>query len=381
MIDLEIWAGVQSLLEGYVKIQADDFVVLLYTSDSFESAAWTSAALELRGIPTRRVWMAPLHDDGFQERLSSALPPPSEWDGRLVVLSFERDTMSHGRTLEAALRKFGRRRCVVFRAISSCSNLFSDALQVQPEELSARNTTLLERCMTASRLHITTPGGSDLNVSIDSKHRWISNRGSARAGGVVILPAGEVATFPAAIEGVFVADFAFNVNAITDRDCRLDRRPVKIRVEAGRAVECDCGDPEMTRFLDECFQTHCAFNVGELGFGTNVGIRDAIAMNSHINERRPGVHLGFGQHNQDPGIVGYQCAIHLDMIARGGTLWIDDDPAPLDLENFTPSHAAHPKNPRDEDVFSPEPDELEIDDCCGILTGDGLKLFSPCDPR
>ena len=37
------------------------------------------------------------------------------------------------------------------------------------------------------------------------------------------------------------------------------------------------------------------------------------------------------------------------MIARGGTLWIDDDPAPLDLENFTPSHAAHPKNPRDED--------------------------------
>ena len=137
----------------------------------------------------------------------------------------------------------------------------------------------------------------------------------------------------------------------------------------------------MTVFLDECFQTHCAFNVGELGFGTNVGIRDAIAMNSHINERRPGVHLGFGQHNQDPGIVGYQCAIHLDMIARGGTLWIDDDPAPLDLENFTPSHAAHPKNPRDEDVFSPEPDELEIDDCCGILTGDGLKLFSPCDPR
>ena len=121
MIDLEIWAGVQSLLEGYVKIQADDFVVLLYTSDSFLSAAWTSAALELRGIPTRRVWMAPLHDDGFQERLSSALPPPSEWDGRLVVLSFERDTMSHGRTLEAALRKFGRRRCVVFRAISSCS--------------------------------------------------------------------------------------------------------------------------------------------------------------------------------------------------------------------------------------------------------------------
>ena len=285
MIDMGIWAGVQSLLEGYVKIQADDFVVLLYTSDSYESAAWTSAALELRGIPTRRVWMAPLHDDGFQERLSSALPPPSEGDGRLVVLSFER-TRCPWADARGALQKFDAGDASCSGAISSCSkSQFPDALQVQPEELSARNATLLERCMTASRLHITTPGGSDLNVTIDSKHRWISNRGSARAGGVVILPAGEVATFPAAIDGIFVADFAFNVNAITDRDCRLDRRPVTIRVEAGRAVECDCGDPEMTRFLDECFQTHCAFNVGELGFGTNVGIHDAIAMNSHINER------------------------------------------------------------------------------------------------
>jgi hypothetical protein len=381
MMDTKVWTGVQSLLDAYAKIRSDDTVAVLYTSDSYESAAWVSAALQLRDISVARVWMAPLHDDGFRERLASALPSPAELHGRLIVLSFERDTMSHGRVLANAISKYGKEKCLVFRAISSCSNLFSDALCVLPEELSARNTTILERCMAARRLRITTPGGTELDVAIDSKHRWISNRGTARAGGVVILPAGEVATFPASIDGVFVADFAFNVNAITDRDCRLHHHPVTVWIEEGRAIKCECDDAPTTRFLEECFHTHCAFNVGELGFGTNIGIRDAIPMNSHINERRPGIHLGFGQHNQDPGVVGYQCSIHLDLIARGGTVWTDADPISLDLENLAPSQLIHPQNPRDEDVFSPETTELEIDDCCGILTGDGLQLFCPPDSK
>jgi hypothetical protein len=376
MVDANAWDGVQSLLNDYTKLRPNDFVVVLYTSDSYESAAWVCAALELRDIPTRRVWMAPLHDDGFLERITSVLPPPSDLHGRLIVLSFERDTMSHGNALAEALSKYQKRQYAVFRAISACDSLFSTALRASPEDISARNTAVLERFMTASQLRITTPGGSDLLVGIDSKHRWISNRGTARLGGVVILPPGEVATFPASISGTFVADFAFNVNAFTDRDSRLDDHPITVWIEDGRAAKCECDHLETNQFLEECFHTHCAFNVGELGFGTNPHVDQAIAMNSHINERRPGVHLGFGQHNQDPEVVGYQCTIHLDLIARGGSVLVDDDPVPVDLEDIAPSRHLHPGDTRDEDVFSPETDEIEIDDCCGILTGDGLQLFS-----
>lgn len=376
MIDTKTWQGVQSLLSNYAAVRSGDIVVVLFTSDSYESAAWVSAALELREIHVRRVWMAPLRDDGFLERLTAALPSPAELSRRLVVLSFERDTMSHAPMLATALSGYNKLQCVVVRAISASSNLFSDALRVSPEELSARNTTILEHCMTANHLRIKTPGGTDLSVTINPEHRWISNRGTVRPGGVVILPAGEVATFPASISGVFIADFAFNLNAITDRDARLHDHPISVWVEEGRATKYKCDDLATSRFLGECLNTRCAYNVGELGFGTNHGIDDPIPMNSHINERRPGVHLGFGQHNQDSNIVGYQCAIHLDLIAKGGLVWADEDPIPLDLENIVPSSRLHPKDPRDEDVFSPEPEELEIDDCCGILTGDGLQLFT-----
>lgn len=377
-IDAKTWQGVQTLLDHYVQIRPDDHVVLLYTTDSAESAAWVSAALDLRGVTVKRVWMVPLRDEGFLDRLVPALPDPSELSGRLVVLGFERDTMSHTRAIAAAISKY--KKVQIFRAISACPSLFSTALTVLPEELSARNTTILDRLMNAHHLRIETAGGTELKVRIDPKHRWISNRGVARPGNVVILPAGEVATFPASIHGVFVADFAFNVNAIADRDARLDENPVTVWIEDGRAVKYECADLATRRFLEECFQTHCAYNVGELGFGTNFAVKDAISLNSHINERRPGVHLGFGQHNQDPGVVCYQCSIHLDLIARGGIVWADDDEVPLDLENVSSSSKLHPANPRDEDVFAPETEELEIDDCCGILTTDGLKLFSQTRP-
>jgi hypothetical protein len=377
-MDSKIWEGVQSLLDNYAKVRDDDTVFVLYTSDSYESAAWVSAALELRQIPVSRVWMAPLHDEGFLERLTSALPSPEGLAGRLVVLSFERDTMSHMRDLATALAQYDERRCAVFRAISASPNLFSDALRVLPEELSGRNTAILERCMHARRLRIRTRGGSDLRVELDAeRHRWISNRGTARPGRTVILPAGEVATFPASIAGVFVADFAFNINAITDLDARLQDHPVSVWVEDGRAVEYECADLVTRRFLEDCLQTRCAYNVGELGFGTNFGVVNATPLNSHINERRPGVHLGFGQHNQDASVVSYQCAVHLDLIARGATVWVDEDPAPLDLENIVPSLRPHPSDPRDEDVFSPEAVEFEGDDCCGILTDDRYRCLAP----
>lgn len=383
MLDDKTWDGVTSLLDGYVKVRDDDIVVMAYTPDSREPAAWVFVALESRGVDTRRVCMSPLRDDDFLDNFTSVLPSPAALPGRLVVLTFERDTMSHNSLIRSALSEFDKTRCMVFRAISTCPSLFSEALAVSPEELSARNTTLLTRCMAATKLRIKTVGGTDLRVTLDSRrYRWISNRGMWRPGRFVMLPAGEVATFPESIEGVLVADFAYNVNAISDRDARLHDHPVTVWIEDGRAVRFECEKEENRRFLDQCFRTHCAHNVGELGFGTNFGVTESIPLNSHINERRLGVHLGFGDHNQNIGVVDYECPIHVDLIANGGMVWFDDDPMPLDLENISPSSEPHPNRYFEEDLKSPEDkyselDDLDIDDCCGILKRDGLQLFQP----
>jgi hypothetical protein len=367
-VEDRVWEGVEALLDDYVGLQAADRVLLLYTSDSQRSAALVSAALEQRAIRFDRVWMAPLNDPDFRDRLNAVLPEPGELAGRLVLLTFERDTFSHTLAITELFGRYDPARLLMFRSISASDALFAQALNASPEELSQRNASLLERFVGASHLRVRTRGGSDLDIAIESeRYRWISNRGRARPGGVTILPAGEVATFPAAISGVHVADFAFNINMITERDARLDRAPVRLVIEDGRVVDFSCDSPDMLAFVEDCLVRKCASNVGELGFGTNWRIDQPIAMNSHINERRPGVHLGLGQHNQGPGAVGYQCPIHFDLIAAGGLVYVDDDPVPVDLENVIPSSAPHPSQTRDEDVFSPEALEISEEDCCGLL--------------
>lgn len=319
--------------------------------------------------------MAPLRDEEFSSRVESALPSPEQLSGRVVILSLERDTMSHTAELIALLSEYENSQKAVVRIISTCKELFATALSVLPRELANRNAIVLNHCMNANQLRIKTSGGTDLKVSIDSeRHRWISNRGSARPGATVILPAGEVATFPHSISGKHVADFAFNINAITDRDARLDQSPVTLWIEDGCVQDFECDDRPTYSFVEECLKTLCVRNVGELGFGTNPMVNKPIAMNSHINERRPGVHLGFGQHNQSPKIVNYQCHIHLDLISRGGLIWADDEPYPIDLENLPDSNSIHPASPSDEDVFSPSSDDFEDQDCCGTLTSGDIDM-------
>lgn len=227
----DIWHGVQRLLDSYAKVDDSDFVIILFTSDALESAAWVSAALEARGIAYTRVWMIPLEDPDLAERLRTSMPAPDEVAGRIVLMSFERDTMSHTTTLLNLMRLYEPAKITAVRGISAGEEFFSVGLAPTPDEIEARNTFLLEKFIPATTLRITTPGGSDFTVTLDSsKHRWISNRGRLKLGGTMILPAGEVATYPASVDGTFVADFAYNINTITDRDVRLGQTPITLRL-------------------------------------------------------------------------------------------------------------------------------------------------------
>jgi len=164
------WRGVQSLLDNYFKVTDADNVVVVYTSNTVEHASWVSAALRIRGIPVEKVWMIPLRDPEFSQRFAAALPVPSAIRGRVIVLTFERDTLSHDPLIRAALSQFDSDRTMVFRVISTCDELFTVALREGPDALSAKNTTILELLTPSKELRVTTPGGSELTVSIDTKN-------------------------------------------------------------------------------------------------------------------------------------------------------------------------------------------------------------------
>jgi hypothetical protein len=363
-LDQVAWNGIQSLLNNFVQLEKDDEVVICYTPDSRIPASWVALAIRERGNIVNLVYMLPLKDKGFKERISPYFQNDSI-KGRKILLMFEKETMSHNQTVKNVLCKLNPELYQVIRMINSGYNNFHHGLLIHPEELSALNATILERCRNSTKLRIKTLAGTDLFVELDNnKFRYMSNRGVGSPGKFLVLPPGEVATFPSKISGKLVADFAINVNMLLEDDVRLDKNPIYLTIENNKLVSYHCTNENVMSFLDKCLKIKNIENVGELGFGTNIGVTYPIPENSHLNERVPGIHLGFGQHNQTVKSAGYECDIHIDLCAKGGVIWFDEDPIPLDLENIPPSKFPHPLLINCEDVFS---DDAE-DDCCGLLT-------------
>jgi hypothetical protein len=367
--DEDILQGVKTLLDDYVLIRQDDTFVVTYTPDSREPAAWVALALKHRGFATRPVMMRPLSDSGFAERFEAVLPDPAELAGRLVILTLERDTMSHFDVFERAMRAYGGERTMILRIISASADFFTKALNVSPAQLSELNASLLHRVKPASTVRVKTAGGTDLEIALDSeKYHWISNRGVWRPGGFTILPAGEIATYPADVNGVLVADGAFNANIITRLNADLSANPVRVEIENGKAVNLTCAEPTLNEMFQLCLTSPYGRHVGEFGLGTNLGIDSFITANSHINERRCGLHLGFGQHNQSLTRVPYIADVHLDLITAGARIWMDGEPDPIDLEHVPLYDVPHPADALDEDITG---------DCCGLGYGE-LEGLANC---
>ena len=317
-------------------------------------------ALEGRGYRVRITPMSPLHDPDFEARLRNIVPRTRADPGRCVLIILEMDTMSHNDVVRRCFLEYESYQYQVVRTINSNRDLFTIGLQVPPNVLSALNASLMYAMAGSKHIEVSTPAGTLLSIELEQNlYKWISNRGIPQPRKFMVLPAGEVATYPANISGRLVADFAINVNSVFSGDARLDSSPVTVEIQDGLAVDIQCENRKMLAFLEQAFTRRNSRRVGELGFGTNSAVIKPVSENSHLNERTPGIHIGFGQHNQTDELTGYSCDIHIDLIAKGGMVRCLDTSIEFDLTRVVPTDRPHPPVEMSEDVFSG-------DDCCGL---------------
>lgn len=365
--------GMDFFIDNYLRPADDEAIILLYTSACSEILIQLVARLLLRRYKVEKVWMHPREDVGLTSRLRDACTAlgPADWP-RLLAVTLEDESFSHSSVIDMALRGQGFSSARTVRLISACRELFETAAQAAPPLLSARNAHVLRKLLPLREISVTTAGGSNLALELDSaRMRWISNRGVATVGRGVILPAGEVATCPSRVQGTFVADFAYNMNCHTTVDARLCDHPVTLEIRDSRVASFTCDDTDVAGLLDQTLSMAHGDRIGELGFGTNPRVVKPIARNSHINERHCGIHLGLGQHNQDERTVDYYCPIHLDLIASGGRVFNGEGEVILDLAQLPlvtndRQHQFGDYSVLDEDVFSPSETRVEEEvDCCG----------------
>lgn len=183
---------------------------------------------------------------------------------------------------------------------------------------------LCERMQGARSLAVRTPGGTDFRATFDRALAWVKTSGIINPRYWSNLPAGEVFTTPASVDGTFVCDGTAG-DYFNAKYGRLEDTPLVLTIQGGRLVSARCDREDLEQdFWSYCHTDTNSDRVGELAFGTNFGLSEMIGVLLQ-DEKVPGVHLAFGDPYGSQTHADWTSRTHVDVLTRGCDVWIDDD--------------------------------------------------------
>lgn len=197
---------------------------------------------------------------------------------------------------------------------------------------------LCQRMQNAQRLTVRTAAGTAFTATFDAALAWVKTSGLINPPYWSNLPAGEVFTTPASVDGIFVCDGTAG-DYFNAKYGSLEHTPLTLEISGGRLVAAHCTRADLERdFWTYCHTDGNSDRVGELAFGTNLGLREMIGVLLQ-DEKVPGVHLAFGDPYGSQTQADWSSRTHVDVLTRGCDVWIDDQQVIAEgqylLEEFT----------------------------------------------
>jgi aminopeptidase len=183
---------------------------------------------------------------------------------------------------------------------------------------------LLERMHKARSVEVRTDAGTSLLATFDSGLDWVKTSGLISCRYWSNLPAGEVFTTPARVDGTFVCD-----GTAGDHFCGkygdLEGTPLRLEIRDARLKRVNCSRKDLEEeFWNYCHTDENSDRVGEFAFGTNLGLSDMIGVLLQ-DEKLPGVHLAFGDPYGSQTHAPWSSRTHVDVLARRCDVWIDSE--------------------------------------------------------
>jgi leucyl aminopeptidase (aminopeptidase T) len=192
------------------------------------------------------------------------------------------------------------------------------AMNADYSRIATLSIRLAKKITDAKSARVTTPAGTDLSFSLESRAGLPDTGICHEPGEFTNLPAGEAYTAPleGTANGVMVID-----GAIADTGILQPEDFITVKIEDGYAVEITGG--KSAEYLKSIMEPHGkeAFNIAELGIGTNYKAR--LIGNVLEDEKVLGtVHIAMGDNRSMGGHV--RVASHLDAILLEPSLFFDD---------------------------------------------------------
>ena len=183
---------------------------------------------------------------------------------------------------------------------------------------------LRERMMRAETLTVKTEAGTNIAAHFDAGLDWVKTSGLISPRYWSNLPAGEVFTTPATVDGTFVCD-ATAGDHFNGKYGDLQSTPLVLEIKEARLVHAECARKDLQQeFWEYCHTDKNSDRVGELAFGTNLGLSRMIGVLLQ-DEKFPGVHLAFGDPYGSQTHADWASKTHVDVLTRKCDVWIDED--------------------------------------------------------
>lgn len=182
----------------------------------------------------------------------------------------------------------------------------------------AKLTLKLQRMLNkAKRIHVTSPGGTDIYFDVEGRMGLPSKGLFRKKGESGNLPTGEafIAPMEGKSNGVFVVDGSMSGVG------KIEEKPIRIEVEKGFATKIYGG--KEARKLKKVIEPYGkkARNIAEFGIGTNDSVR--LSGNLLEDEKVLGtIHVAIGDNKSMGGKVN--APIHLDGVVKKPSVYFDD---------------------------------------------------------
>ncbi|WP_435098791.1 aminopeptidase [Halarchaeum sp. P4] len=197
-------------------------------------------------------------------------------------------------------------------------DVFTTGLDADYATIRRHCADVLAQVRDADEIRVTTDAGTDITFE-PGERAWRQDTGMVHeAGDFSNLPAGEVFVSPETATGTYVVDGTMMPHGKLADDQRL-----RFEVEDGSvtAISDDDVREQVEAAAEEVGEA--AYNLAELGIGTNVAVTDLVG-SVLLDEKAAGtVHIAIGD---DAGIGGdVDAPIHLDGIITSPTVYADGE--------------------------------------------------------
>ncbi len=317
----DLMPGARNAVNVCLAIARGERVALIADEPSASVAASLATALEESGAVTDPVLIERIAQRPMREAPSPVLDALERADAGILCVQPREGELPARMTIVGVVE---RRAIRYAHMVGVTPQIMRQGMRADYRMVDALSQRLCERMRDATSLRVETHAGTSFRASFDRSLAWVKTSGLINTRYWSNLPAGEVFTTPASVDGTFVCNGTAG-DYFGPKYGDLQSTPLRLEVAAGRLTEARCERAELAdEFWAYCHTDEHSDRVGELAFGTNIALDTMIGVLLQ-DEKVPGVHLAFGDPYGSQTGAPWKSRTHIDVLTRDCDVWIDEE--------------------------------------------------------